>query len=87
MKVSFGQSILDIAIMAYGSVEGALSLAKDNDISLTQSLEAGQILQIEQPLIRPDLVQYFIDENFIINTQGDTTTKKEFNSDFNNDFA
>jgi hypothetical protein len=62
-------------------------LVKDNNISITQNLEAGQILQIEQPLIRADLVQYFIDENFIINTQGDTVMKKEFNGDFNNDFA
>lgn len=46
MKVTVlsGQSLADIAIQVYGSMEAVFTLALENGISVTDDLEPGQIL-------------------------------------------
>ena len=38
------QSLLDLAVSNYGTVEAAVQLAFDNERSLTDDLEAGEVL-------------------------------------------
>lgn len=50
MKVAVlsNQTLTDIAIQVYGSVEGVLTLAKANNISITDSLQAGRWLEVPE---------------------------------------
>ncbi|MDR1984972.1 MAG: hypothetical protein LBQ28_09145 [Prevotellaceae bacterium] len=56
------QSLLDIAIQELGSAEAAFDIAKANNISITDDLQAGQILQIPQlsgDYVRKQTVNYY----------------------------
>ena len=46
MKVTVlqNQTLSDIALQVYGSLEGVFTLAADNDLSVTDELKAGQVL-------------------------------------------
>lgn len=46
MKVLNRQSLLDIALQETGSVEQALSIAKLNNIPLTDDVDAGALLEV-----------------------------------------
>lgn len=66
VKVLHNQTLLDISIFLFGTAIGALPIAIENDISLTDELIVGQILKIpegsdfEQRLI----VEYFQNKGF-----------------------
>lgn len=38
------QSLIDIALQVYGSIEGVFTLAVENGLSVTDSLTSGQVL-------------------------------------------
>lgn len=42
------QSFLDLALQAYGTVEGAVAFALANDRSLTDELVSGELLQVPE---------------------------------------
>lgn len=84
IEVMEGQSIIDIALEQYGSVAGLVTLARDNNLSITQELDVDVPLLIdESKVINRDMVRYFRQENISINTGGSLS---EFNNDFNKDF-
>ncbi len=43
--VQAGQTLLDIAIQEYGTIEAVFMLAKANDMSITDTLQAGRKLK------------------------------------------
>ena len=45
--VQAGQTLLDIAVQEYGTIEAAFMLARTNDMGITDTLQAGQ--EIETP--------------------------------------
>lgn len=47
MKVEHGQSIFDIAVQETGTVESIFEIAEENELFLTQELEAGQALEAQ----------------------------------------
>ncbi len=53
------QTLFDIAIQEYGSVEGVIQLAVDNDISITEVLSPGMALDISVEPIDVDIVSYY----------------------------
>ena len=53
------QTPLDLAIQNYGSVEGIVDLLLINNLSVTDTLEAGQQLQNSTELFNQDIVTYY----------------------------
>ena len=48
IKILHNQTLLDVSIYLFGTAVGAMSLAIANDISLTDDLEVGTVLQIPE---------------------------------------
>lgn len=44
--VQAGQSFFDVAIQEYGTVEAVILLARSNNMSMTDALTAGQVLEV-----------------------------------------
>jgi len=63
------QNIIDLAIQEYGSIEGLIQLAKDNDLSLDEDMVAGAMLEVNESKINNQpLVDYFKQRDIIIAT-------------------
>lgn len=56
--VQAGQTLLDIAIQEYGTIEAAFMLAKANDLSITDTLQAGQVIEIPEMVYNSVLAEY-----------------------------
>ena len=66
MKVTVlqNQTLSDIALQVYGTIEGVFVLATDNDLSVTDELKAGQVLECQaDKVINKQIVQYYSDNN------------------------
>ncbi|MFV0231794.1 hypothetical protein OBK30_01865 [Empedobacter falsenii] len=61
IKVLHNQTLLDISIYLFGTAVGAMSLAFANDISLTDDLEVGTVLNVPE---NSDFGQRLIAEYF-----------------------
>jgi hypothetical protein len=71
MKVSQGQSVIDIAIKGCGAVEDAIGVAIANSISVTDDLANGQELAIPDPSNKA-VVNYYTNKNVNPATQVNT---------------
>jgi len=73
-----GQSLFDIAIQECGSVEAVTAIAVLNDISVTDDLQVGQLLQIPMP-VNKQVAKYYKSHNLKPATAGnlDFTNKDE----------
>lgn len=58
MKVSSRQSLFDLSMQHGGSFEAAFDIAEGNDLSLTDDLEVGQELILQQ-VNNTKVVQYY----------------------------
>lgn len=47
----YNQSLQDIALQEYGDISGVFILATDNNLSITDALVLGQVLQIDETKI------------------------------------
>lgn len=56
--VQAGQTLLDIAIQEYGTIEAAFMLAKANNLSITDTLQAGQSVDIPEKVYDSELADY-----------------------------
>lgn len=64
-----GQTMIDVSIQLYGSVEEVFQLADDNNLSITDTLEQGRVLQInESRVIKPNVVAFLNNKVKTINT-------------------
>ena len=62
--VIHNQSLLDIAIQAYGSPLAVFDLAAANDIAITDNLEVGMVLKLpESSYIDSDIYAYYKNKN------------------------
>lgn len=67
--VQEGQNILDIALQYYGKVEGAIPIAETNNLTVTEILEAGQAIELDDAqVIDRIIVDYYAKGNVKINT-------------------
>ena len=67
--VLYGQSLLDIALQECGTVEALIALCADNNLSITEDLSVGQILQIDgAKIVNKAVVQYYRDNNITLAT-------------------
>jgi len=56
------QSLFDISVQEYGTIEGVFEIALANGLSVTDTLTAGQKLiipEIDQSLVQPEIVDYY----------------------------
>jgi len=58
-----GQSLFDIAVQEFGSIEAAYALATINGLSVTDELTPGTLLQ-KTGIINKKIVSYYSDKNF-----------------------
>lgn len=64
LTVKDGDSLMDLAMKVYGSIEGVLNLAHDNNLGITQELAPGQKLTIDsEKVINPLVVNFLSNEN------------------------
>lgn len=60
IKILKGQSLFDIAIQSAGSIEHIFELAIENNISITESLDAGtQIIVPDNIELNSNVVSYY----------------------------
>ncbi len=62
VRVSERQNLLDVAIQESGSILAAFDLAVANDISVTDDLTAGQVLQTVD-IYNADVFNYYTQKN------------------------
>ena len=56
------QSLWDISVQEYGTVEAVFELARANDMGVTDLLTAGQELvlpEVDKKIIKPEVVAYY----------------------------
>src|SRR5690554_1866589 len=82
IKVMQGQSLFDVAIMWLGSALGAVLIAGENDLSITETLEAGQELRIPNGIINQTIVADFAQKQIRTATAGNKITDAEGNTQY-----
>ncbi|MEO1049514.1 MAG: hypothetical protein AAFX87_02770 [Bacteroidota bacterium] len=66
IKVQDRQTMLDVAIQYLGDASGGILLAKLNNLSITEQLEAGQVLKVDtEQTIDPKVVNYLKEKDII----------------------
>jgi hypothetical protein len=69
VKVQNGQSMFDLAIQHYGSVEGLFLLMEDNAInSVNHNFVDGELIQIKSDPINQTVVNYYLNTGLIVNS-------------------
>lgn len=69
ITVQKGQTLLDISIQYLGSAKGVVEVAKLNSLSITQDLQAGQVLKVDtSEVINSKMVDYLKEKNIIPTT-------------------
>jgi hypothetical protein len=56
--VQAGQTLLDIAVQEYGTIEAAFMLARTNDMGITDTLQAGQEIETPEKVYNSELADY-----------------------------
>lgn len=56
--VQAGQTLFDIAIQEYGTLESVMQLAKVNNLSITEVLMAGQVLDVPDQVYDKKVADY-----------------------------
>jgi LysM repeat protein len=65
VKVQSGQTMYDIAIQLYGTVDNAFALAQANGKQLGQTIEAGEVLNVPEGLTNDLVLRYFQRNNLV----------------------
>lgn len=91
MKVLKNQSVFDIVVQEFGTLEKMFSFLIDNDFSVNAKLTSGQDVIINKVNIGDeDIKNFVVLQNITMNNdQGNKTPpllSGDFNNDFNNDF-
>lgn len=91
VTVKSGQSIFDIALQEYGSVEGVYNLMQDNPAripSLDVDLLPGDVLLIGSDPVQKDVTDYYTRNSVFPATRSEEESDLfgDFNNDFNDDF-
>ena len=77
------QSLFDIAIQTYGTIEGIFSLCLENDIAITDELEPGRVLNVPKfDGANNEIVEYYKARNIkpatgITQQEAETTIPEE----------
>lgn len=82
VTVETGQSLTDIAIQVYGSAEGAFILAKENGLSVTSQLKAGDVLSYSSDKVIDKRVVDYYAKNGIKPVTGFGSFERKFDETF-----
>ncbi|GAA4354188.1 hypothetical protein GCM10023185_15620 [Hymenobacter saemangeumensis] len=72
LKVSDGQSLLDLALTNLGGTEALFALADANGLSITDALTSGQVLTVPDAAVDSELVSYYAQASYRVNTTNNT---------------
>ncbi|WP_448529203.1 hypothetical protein [Raineya sp.] len=65
--VQYQQSLLDVALQECGDVSAVVDIARLNNISVTEDLEAGQVLFLPEA-VKPEVVRYYKQRGIVLAT-------------------
>lgn len=86
IKASEGQSLADVAVWLLGATDALFALADANDLPITATLQAGQLLQIPEGFTaNPQMVKFLAEKKVVVNTSN-ITPEPEPESDELNDW-
>lgn len=69
IRVSEGQSLLDISLWMLGGTDALYVLADANDLAITDTITAGQVLKVPDELaVNPELVKFLQEKKVTVNT-------------------
>lgn len=69
IRVSEGQSLLDIALWLLGGTDALYALADANKLAITDALRAGQLLVVPDGFtVNPELVKFLKEKKVVVNT-------------------
>lgn len=71
VKVKPGQTIYDLALQEYGSIEGVVIIAQENDLDLEEDLVEGSTIRINSNPIDQSIVNYYKDNGIFPKSGGD----------------
>lgn len=88
VKVEEGQTLSDIAIQEYGTLEALTDLARANDISITDDLIAGTSLVLPDKIFNRSMQSYCNINSISPATEKDASgiRMRIFTKEFNNEF-
>jgi hypothetical protein len=69
IKVSEGQSLIDISLWMLGGADALYALADANGLAITDTVAAGQVLVVPDELaVNPELVKFLKEKGVTVNT-------------------
>ena len=69
IRVSEGQSLIDISLWLLGGTDALYVLADANGLAITDTVTAGQVLKVPDELaVNPELVKFLKEKNVTVNT-------------------
>jgi hypothetical protein len=90
IEVSLGQTLWDIAVQEYGSLDGVMLLVEDNIEQLNMGFDTdvvpGMLLKIRSKPADKETKQVIEEQKKILNT-GSVPFLGEYSDDFNEDFT
>ena len=69
IRVSEGQSLIDISLWMLGGTDALYALADANGLAITDTVAAGQVLVVPDDLaVNPELVKFLKEKGVAVNT-------------------
>ena len=87
----YGQTILDVSLQKFGSIESLFDLIADNGLNLNSNLQAGQMMTVNTTSKGDEKIKNFVNLNAIKYINGAIETMPplyggDYNGDYNNDY-
>lgn len=68
LTVEYGQTLVDIAVQAFGTADGLSTICNLNDLEFDEDLPAGLLLILPDADLNNDVLQYMINKNVKVNS-------------------
>lgn len=85
VKVRPGQTVFDVAIQEYGTTDGALWLAQDNNLEGWQVNE-GTVLRLRDEVINKQVADWHKSKEHYPASETLVPSGQDYNEDFNTDY-
>jgi len=89
--VQSGQSVVDVTIQLYGTIEKLVDFLNDNNLGLNSKLKSGQVVEYDEDEGNEKAKKTITVEKLNFNNNQQTLSEAgitggDFNNDFNNDY-
>lgn len=87
MEAKHNQNLLDVVLQVSGGLESWVSFAQENNLSITSSLQTGQLLEWSGEVAQAPVLKVYRERGVVVATGEVSDLGGDFNDDFNNDFG